>query len=286
MNFEDEKDNHELPPLTSPLTDKLNPKEFLIALSPQKPLLIKKNAKTFLHDFHESAQKMLDNMKEKYIFELQEKVFDENKAEISLDRVKAFAKVLTEAERLINGKIDFKLGIEILHISLNWVHPKYFNGNDLKSLEIFEECLQLTKKAIGLLALAYFKMKNYEKTIYYAKISLNFEANSVSILRLMYSAWSHLGDAEEAHKIMAYSKKILSIADLNTIKKGKKNNQTHLFCKFLRKYSKTLIFSFITGVSTFISLKVFWKLQTKESLYYSFSTAFIFMLSSIFINKK
>lgn len=285
MNFEDEKDHHDLSPPTSPL-NQLNPKEFLIALSPQKPIIIKKNAKTFLHDFHESAQKLLDNMKEKYISELQERIFDENKGETSFDRVKAFAKVIAEAERLINGKIDFKLGIEIIHISLNWVHPHYFNGQDLKSSEIFDECLKLSKKAFGLLTLAYFKLKDYEKSIYYAKISLYFEPNSVFTLRLMYSAWSHLGDTEEARKIMAYSKKILSIAELHTIKKGKKNNKRNLFCKFLKKHSKTLIFSFITGVTTFVSLKFFWKYQVKESLYYSFSTALIFMMSSIFINKK
>lgn len=278
LEFENGKEIEEISspiPPKSPLLQ-LSPKEFLLALSPEKPSQIKKNAKTFLHDFHDSASNLLKKMKEKYISELRGRVFDEKEIneEGAIKRYENFKNAYNEAEKLINGKIDIKLGIEILNESLDWIHPFYFQGKDNKVFEIYEKTLELTNMSFFLLASGNFKLKDYNKCIYFSKIHLAQNPNSVPTLQLLYSTYTHLGDHENANKYLSLTKKPSKISDRSRIK--------IILKKYVKYIPKSILFGFLTGITTLVTTKFYWKLGNKESLIYSLGTAFISLLTTIF----
>lgn len=278
-------------PDNSPLLDHIpqEAKEFLIALSPQKPIIIKRNAQHFLDEFHKSAAKTLENMKLKYIKELKTKQF-EGKLE---ERLYEFNMKLREVDKLINEKIDVVLGIEIMNIAINWVHPFFFKLSNGDMSNLYKEAFELTRKGMEILVLGYFKTENFEKCVKYANIYIRMKPKDcdVNILRILYSAYVKCGDIELAHRTLTFAKNILSISDFNKIVEASpsiqiKPSRKYRFKIFFLKHTYSLANFLLTGIITYVFTKYLLKFPVKESFVYSLGASFITFVTSFCFFKK
>ena len=287
MNPENFENNFETPPQTPHKTNfPLSPKEFLICLSPQKPI-IKKNAQSFLNEFHKAATKLLENMKLKYIKELKIKEFEGGVSQ-RLDEYKAR---LAEAERLINEKIDINLCIEIMMISMNWIHPFFFKLADGTLSNLYDEALELTGKGMELLSLGYYKTKKYDRSIKYATLVLNIKPNNISMLRAMYSSYFKMGENAKANNVLNSAKKLINIKDFKILEEdypiNKNQSFRSRFNSFIYKNSYSLTTIILSGIFSYIFTKYMMKLSYKESFIYSLATSFFsFLTSFLFKHKK
>ena len=286
MNQENSFENLNTPPKTPVETKAKFPQEtqqFLIALSPQRPILIKRNAQTFLENFHKAASKMLENMKNKYVKELKLKDF---KGGI-VQRLEEFNARIKEVDKLINEKKDISLGIEIMTIALNWLHPFNFKLSDGKISIFYQEASEMTAKGMELLALGYYKMKNYEECIKYSKLSLGLNPNQTFIIKILYSAYAQNGDTNLALQVLNSDKNNRNVNNLKIENEKEKKQMGNKILRCLRKNSYSLTSFLLSGIFTFILTKYLLKFPEKDSLIFSLGASLIsYLTTNWFINLK
>lgn len=255
-------------------------KEFLIALSPQKPKLIKENAKSFLDTFHKAAAKLLETMKSKYVNELKVKEFPGSPE----GRLEEFKGRLKEVEKLINERIDVHLGVEIMSEAINWLHPFYFKLEDGRLSNLYEESLELTTKGMELLAIGGYKLKNYRLCIKYAKLLLNFKPNNVAMLRLLFSAYTQEGNNTEATNVLVNAKQILTIQDFRKISeefnwKSDECRRNFRWRRFLKISNLSTLF--LSGFACYFFTKYFMKMPENQSVVYGLGAGIISFLTRL-----
>lgn len=261
-------------------------KEFLIALSPQKPKLIKENAKCFLDTFHKAAAKLLETMKTKYVNDLKIKEF----SGAPEGRLEEFKGRLKEVEKLINERIDVHLGVEIMSVAINWLHPFYFKLEDGRLSNLYEESLELTTKGMELLAIGGYKLKQYRFCIKYAKLFLNFKPNNVSMLRLLFSAYTQEGNSREASNVLINAKKILTIQDFRKISeefnwKSGEFRRDYRWRRVLKMSNLSILF--LSGFACYFFSKYYMKMNENQSAVYGLGAGIIsFLTRLLFANAK
>jgi len=166
-------------------------------------------------------------------------------------------------------------------IAIDWLHPFYFMLSDGKLSSLYEEALEMISKGLELLAIGGYKQKNYRLCIKYAKIYLNIKPKNVSILRLLFSAYTQEGNDLAAKNVLFSAKKILTIQDFRKVSEeiNIRRNHGYKWKRFLNRYSLTTLV--LSGVVSYLFMKYFMRLQERDSLFYSIGTGFISFLTSL-----